>query len=485
MTDDRVASLAERALQQPAAQARTASLAFKHLRQMRAIVPADARVASAGVQVAQYPDPDARVYDLALQVLRQLPAELPDNGLPFQWHQLDAAGRRWTAPVERSTALAGYTCSYGRSAPNGAVPPTSLTCTLAARHTTAPEIGELFRIAVAGTLTEGDQRARVRFTGEVTDVVHDPAGDDGRGLITVTAVGRLARRGARQLDLIAAPVELDGARVVRVLRAAGVEVGLIDGGQALLSAHPSPSAGAQLLDEVTTSTAGLVVEQRDGTVDYHDAEHRRGAEPVIELGADELLSSFTWTKRLGDLVNVARITYGREPAATVEVRDSGSVDDHAERVEERTTLLRTSSAAYDLGSTIVGRRSTPAWQLPTVTVDLLRTITPTKRATLLGLAVADRLTLTGLPAGGDYTAAELFVEGATETAQVLAGEVLPTIERTRWQLTLAVADPAASGTTLRWSDVPTATTWDTTDPGLSWLDLARAEQPDALNPTTT
>lgn len=506
MTDTRTAALAAQELRNPDPSVRVAALGAQELRnpdpavrvaaenvqvlqQLQKIVPPDVRLAAQHAQaLGTIVAPTAQLAALGAQLLVELPPTLPDSGQPFQWHSPDpATPTGWVVDVDRSSALTAWQATTGRGDATGKPPPITVTLQLAAAFAAAPELGDVFRIvttaAIWGTGLTGTKR--VRWTGEVTDVVHDPR----TGRIVVTGVGRLARNGRRPLDPRGYPTELDGARVARILLAAGADLGVLDGGAVKLLAPTEASTPAStLLDAVSESTTGLVVERRTGAVDYHDAEHRRGVPVTATLAATQVLSAFTWAKRAGDVVNVCDVGYGRA-GESVRVVDHDSVDTVEEYPEQRSTLLVDASDAYALGSTIVGRRAWPAWQLPSVTVDLRNTITdPALRTQLLQLALGDRLRLTGLPPGGDFTEAELFVEGVTELVAVEPragdGDTRTAAERTSWLLTFSVSDPALSGVSLRWRDVPPDVAWDDVDPGVSWLDLSRTETPDVLTTPT-
>jgi hypothetical protein len=204
---------------------------------------------------------------------------------------------------------------------------------------------------------------------------------------------------------------------------------------------------------------------------------------TVELTPAECLSTFTWAKRVADVVNDATITYGA--GATVNVTDPTSIDARDSYPLEIGTVLAVESDAHALATALVGRRSTPKWQLPTVTVDLLRTITdPAKRARLLALSVGDRIAVSGLPPGGGPTTTDLYVEGVTELATRVASPSGTPIEdtpaRDAWRLTFAVSTPAASGALIRWLDVPADISWDDVDPTLTWLSVAELADPNDL-----
>lgn len=371
----------------------------------------------------------------------------------------------WELDEDLSSALMSWTITYGRQDSSDKAATTTATVGLgAARAGACPVAGERFRLAV-----DGDPR----FTGETTDPKIDPPART----YSVTGAGRLGRARRRPIKGGRTyPLALDGARVARILDDAAdgdLEVS-VDTGTALILPPTRNVAAGQLLDLTSDSTGGQLVEQLDGSIQWHDADHRRGAPIALTLDAGEILNDLTFEQHVGDLVNDAQISYGYD-AATVRVTDPVSIDEREVYPASVSTALVDESDAYDLGTYLVGRRSEPVWQLPNLLVDLGRGVDPAKRAALLALRFGDRIAVTGLPALAPYAAdVELYVEGINETARV------PRPGQVDWRLSIAVSDPALSGVSIRWKDAPAALAWDGVDPVLTWLDLARMENPTDL-----
>lgn len=375
----------------------------------------------------------------------------------------------WVINDDLSSALLSFTVATGRDGVNEKVAPVQVSVVLGAtRAGECPEIGRRFRVSldpdVATGLGFSEPDERARFTGEVTDATIEPE----RGIYTITGVGRLGRTRRRTVDGSDWPVEDDGDRVDRILAlAAPGAVVVVDGGTAQLITPPEPAEVGQLLDLVADSTLGQLVEQPDGGLHWHDADHRRGADPVLTLAASQIDSAIRWQQSVGDVLNEVTVSYGNADGA-IRVADPFSIDLFEAYAQSVTTALRDASDAQALGSLLVGRRSRPAWQLPLLLLDLTsERISDELIATLLALRHGDLVTLTGIPAGSPYPSeVDVYVEGITEAAAYLGGG------RYEWRLTLAVSDPLLSGVAIRWTDVDAEIAWNEVDAGLNWLDLA-------------
>lgn len=384
----------------------------------------------------------------------------------------EPAAPHWFVNRSRSDGLVSWAISSGRQDANARAETVQATVVLAADLTTCPTIGERFQLTVAegaATIT--------RFTGEVTDAQIDPK----RGVYTITAAGRLGRARRRVVRVGGWPKEQDGPRVERILSAAAPRhIGTIDPGTSDIIKPTGTTTAGALLDVVADSTLGQVVEQLDGAIDWHDADHRRGAVPVLELGASEILNTLLWAQYVGDVVNEAAVSYGPDSASVTAV-DPTSIETYEPFPVSVTTALADEIDAHSLGGLIVGRRSEPVWQLPQLVVDLWvhdpvsgDGVDAAKRAALLALKFADRITVTGIPAGSPYAGSvELYVEGMQESVQRVNGGLV-------WRLGLSVSDPRLSGVSVRYKDAPAALTYTGVDPTLTYLDLAQIENPAEL-----
>ena len=402
-----------------------------------------------------------------VDLLERLGLDPATDGPLIRWHT-NTGG--WTDDPDRSHALVNYAVTYGRGDATSSTKPVQVSVTAAADLADPPEVSDLFRLTLcpaAATVLGLTGDGPVRFTGEVTDVLIDPD----RGTWQVVGVSVRARLGRHPLDLTGSVAATAHDRVTGVLAAIAAPVGTVDPDDTLLSTPGQVTDANTLLAEVVTSTTGQLVDQPSGLTDWHSPEHRRGAVPVLSVAAGEILSAITWAERVGSVLNMATINY---TGGSVTITDHGSVGTRGEYPTTVTTVLAAADDAEALGTLVVGRYADPVWDLPTLTVDPVRTIAPASLPALLRLLHGDRVTITDLPPSGPVAGVQdFFVEGFTETAA-----------RWAWRIGLAVTDPRLSGVTIRWTDIDHCLKWVEVDPTLSWLDLAHVEDPDDLSSGT-
>jgi hypothetical protein len=381
----------------------------------------------------------------------------------------------WLADEDRTDGLVSIAVTYG--APDAAQLPQPLVTEVELAGQVAgdcPSVGERFRLTLsdaAATALDLTAAEAALFTGEVTDPRIDPV----RGIHTITGAGRLGRANRRTLSASDWPSEDDGDRTSRILDAGEIESGTIDPGTVTLAAPGEDDTAGALLDTVTASSGGAVVEQPDGVVDYHDADHRRGGAVVMTLDPGQILNTITWEQHVDDVLNEMEVEW---TGGVVKVRDPASIATYnGVYPGRRSTALTSASDAHSLGQLVVARRSIPRWQLPNLEIDLMHTLVDdTSRGDLLRLRHGDRILITDVPGPHPYSGdVEFLVEGwhqsVTRPAQGAPW---------RWRMILSVSDPVLSGVSIRWVDFETGYAWEDLPAGLSWLDLALIDDPDDL-----
>jgi hypothetical protein len=379
----------------------------------------------------------------------------------------DHATDTWTLDPDLSNGLTGYTITHGRKAPTARTEPTTALLGFAtARLPATPPIATRLQVALSDAAVAAlglDPDDAIRFTGEVTD----PTVDHEARRTSLVCVGRLARNSRRPVDGTAWPVEDDGARIARILAAVAAPAGVIDAGTVNLAVPDRADTAGRLIDQVTASSLGQLLEQPTGAVDWHDAEHRRDTPVHVTLAASAVFKRITWSQRLDTLVNDLDVSTAAGTVVTVTDTESADNTRYGPWPATADTILTSTLDAYAYGVDVVGRRADPSWQLPDLTVDLLRTIPLADLPAVLTLRNASLIALTGLPAGCPVPA-EVYVEGWTETATPRA-----------WQLVASVSDPLISGTGIRWIDWPDTDDyqWQDLNLDVTWFDLARITDP--------
>lgn len=311
--------------------------------------------------------------------------------------------------------------------------------------------------------------AHTRFVGQVTDIKvgWDDAGPDTPNAVVaqVVAVGSLADLGRAVVGGVPYPVELDGARVARVLAAAGVTLdpAYSDPGRVQVLARDIDAAAAlEVAQETATSAGGLVWQTRAGEVRYADADHRRGTTPAVSLDACDVLVTPTWARDTAGLLNGVVVTYGVAPEdgerPTITRTRPESLTRYGRREASLTTVLAALADAEAMANLLLTRNAFPVWILTDLPVDVSG-LDAARTAALLDLELHALVGLTGLPAAGSLpTTTTLWVEGWTETLTWGGHE-----------LSLHVSGYCRTVPPPQWDDLPSTLTWDTVQPpGLTW-----------------
>lgn len=319
---------------------------------------------------------------------------------------------------------------------------------------------------------------RRRFIGRITDEDRgwSEAGEQTPDALetTVIAVGTLADLGREPIGDVPWPRELDGARILRIMTAAGITLDQArsDPGSVLILERDVDSQPAlDLAHQVARDANAVVWQSCEGERRYADAEHRRGVRPSLELDASALLVAPRWKRTTQGLVNYLSLGYGPTPEGSEQPRiyelNQSSRDRWGRYGESLATQLATLADARRFASLYVGRAAYPVWTMPDLPVDV-EALTEEQYLALLGLEMHDLITLTGLPGAGDApSSAALWIEGWTEriATQVVAGELHRIHE-----ITLSVSGYCRTVPPPRWADIDPTWTWDTVDPALTWDD---------------
>jgi hypothetical protein len=265
-----------------------------------------------------------------------------------------------------------------------------------------------------------------RFVGRVTDLAlgWDDAGADtpDSGVGQIVAVGSLADLGRRVVGAVPFPQELDGARVSRVLSAAGVALDPAYSDPGTVQLLPRDIDSQQALDvahDAATTASGVLYQTRDGELRYADADHRRGTTSSLTLDACDILVTPTWRRTIEGLVNQVSVGYGVAPEGSEQPRFDEAAPTSIARwgtySYTAATALAALADAQAIGRLLLARNSSPVWVMAALPVDVAGLTQPEYEA-LLGLDMHSLLVLTGLPSLGTApTSATLWVEGWKET----------------------------------------------------------------------
>lgn len=323
------------------------------------------------------------------------------------------------------------------------------------------EVGAALRVTTStGAVTS------TRFVGRITDLSlgWDEAGEDtpDAGVGQIVAVGPTADLGRRVVGEVPWPQELDGARVARVMAAAGVTLDPLYSDPGTVQILPRDVDSTAALDaarDAATSASGIVWETRSGEIRYADAAHRRGIPQSLALDACDLLVTPSWRRNLDGLVNDVSIGYGVEVEGGEQPRyveaDAASIARWGHYGYTSTTDLAQLVDAQTVARLLLARNSSPVWVMAALPVDV-QGLDAARYEALLGLDVHSLLVLTGLPGIGTApTSANLWVEGYREGLTYGGHEI-----------ELVVSGYCRTAPPPRWDDV---------DPGWTWGDATYVE----------
>jgi len=331
----------------------------------------------------------------------------------------------------------------------------------------ALDVGALVQVTTA----VGGNPPVTRFTGRVTDMAQtwEDAGEDtpNREALQVIATGPLADLGRRVVGDTPWGQELDGARVSRIMTAAGVTLDPLYSDPGTVQILPRDVDSQPALDvaqAVAADAAGVLWSTVRGEIRYADANHRRGTLTGLTLDTCDILVTPQWSRTTAGLVNKVSIGYGVTPEGSEQPRFTGQRDDSIGRYGRyeftTATQLAAEADAAAMGTMLLTRNSAPVWIMDELPVDV-ENLDAADTAALLALEMHSLISLTGLPAAGSApTSAYLWVEGWSET-----------LEWGTHELTLVVSGYCRTVPPPRWNDTAPETTWDTYGAG-TWDDAA-------------
>jgi hypothetical protein len=346
----------------------------------------------------------------------------------------------------------------------------------------------------AETLTvdiEDSAGAPVRlFTGAVTDIVkelYDP-GLSGvpSAIVTVAAVGPLARLSRVQVLAAGRPAETDGERIAAALEAGlgatweelpytawedipagltwvtfsgGFDPDLIDPGLFDLIALDAQDGGYTALEvatEASRSGQGYLYETTDGLVGWENADERGTATDFYDIPASLLLAADVSVRTsLADIVNQVDVTFDGGVATD---SDADSIPIYGRWERRITTLLANQSNAEQYAADYIRRHAFPAVNLESVVIRL-DGLDDTLADELLDLDLNGPVNLDDVPATFGLPFLPGFIEGLNWR-----------IDAHRTELQLFVSDANLSTGDLRWSQIGSNLTWEDLPTTLTWQD---------------
>jgi len=404
-------------------------------------------------------------------------------------HKITIAGVEYTSDI-----LSGGTITYGRVDIFEQTQPSYCNLELVNLSGTSPTINLLDTFVIETKNTAGTFVKL--FTGEVSSVSNTLSGAGTGGtfanVLQIQAQGalsQLVKRFAGQVDY---PLELDGARVTRILQETlytawedlsatytwndvpagdtwatyGIQgIDTIDVGSYSLLARTALSANAyDLVNTTSASGLGYLYETTAGNIGYADSERRTNNYGVnlIPLDSSVVVSEGIQTRlQTADVVNSVVVQYG-SPQAEVEAIDDTSVNLYGVLQQVNSTILSDSTQATNQALRFVGLRGIPKTGFDSLSLNLANNnLDDTTRDSLLGITMDKALFVSNLPVGlfstGEF---EGFIEGWTwELGKNSLG------------LQMLVSNKIYSTVEVQWEDYSPTTQWQNLNSVLTWADL--------------
>jgi hypothetical protein len=269
---------------------------------------------------------------------------------------------------------------------------------------------------------------RVRFYGYVSSWLNPVDRDVPDFMMANVTVVDAFQQLARQVLPVGSPVgggELSGARIYRILDAAGFDAGLrdIDTGLSTLQASDLSGNVLQSLQLVADSENGMIYMSESGVVTFRSRYARitRTASVTSQetfgdggaaIGEDPYSAV---VPAYDDTLVINTAQYTRVGGQTQIATDALSVDDYGAITDVKTGLLnQTDGEVASAAGWVVGRFSQPELRIDSVTIQPERL--PGNLWTEVGFrTIDDRVTVKFRPSAGDMITQDLFIESIAET----------------------------------------------------------------------
>lgn len=330
-----------------------------------------------------------------------------------------------------------------------------------------------------------------RFTGFITDLTLQHLAD-GTGVLTVQAVGTLARLGFDYVGAAGYPQEDLADRVDNILsETAYVYTNNSDPlySQLALDAQDGGYSALDLLLALGTETGGTLADLPDGAILWESYSRRGyGYNPAIwsdvveqwqnvpyiwadvfetteavplavDLNESSVVWSPIWRNTSQTIINRVTVIYGNSGNQEHTETDASSIAAYGLRSQTITTQFHHSQDAIDRAEALIRAQSQPRYNMQNVSI-LVHMLSGTQLTEALGLLQGSRVEIQNLPAPHPYQDYLGVVEGWSET-----------YTENSHVLTLSLSDPRYSYAVAKWSQVDPTLLWSGVRSGVQWYNV--------------
>lgn len=209
--------------------------------------------------------------------------------------------------------------------------------------------------------------------------------------------------------------EGSGARLTRLATYAGVPSASTDFDTGVsLNLDKQDTTGKtplELMQDVEETEGGILFDDTNGILTFHDRSHRYNAPVVFTLLGSQLQSSLEPT--LDDQFLANDVSASRLNGVTSRFVDTASVADYGTYRVDLQLITALDTEVDAAASWRLYLYSQPQVRVPVVELEL-NGATPAQKAIVLGAHISDRITLQGLPKQAPASSMDFFIEGWTE-----------------------------------------------------------------------
>lgn len=213
--------------------------------------------------------------------------------------------------------------------------------------------------------------------------------------------------------------ETTDVRLERYAAMAGIPAAEVDAEAGSTTMAHVDTTGANVVDllRVTEATeAGVLFDDRDGTLTLHSRGHRYGAVSVLTLDMARQEVESDYSPRLDASALVNDITAANTRGVSAHVVDAASVEAYGVATASLSTASEDADEPLNLASWARYKYAEPRPRVPSLTVDALAQVDKNVTcARVMAVTVGDKVTVKNHPRQAALSSTDYFVEGYAET----------------------------------------------------------------------